>query len=146
MPAVSAEFYLTEQRVKAELGMRIRWVREALEDNAPGLHTQQAWARWLNIDQGMLSRWETGQFTPPIHILRLITLATGASANFLLSGVIDNAMDPWLAQKMRHLHPEEVRSAAEWQERRQEIAALSQRSPPPDTRPRRRARRERPRK
>ena len=79
-----------------QIGVRVRWIREAYEKREPFHHSQAQWARALGITPEMLNRIELGKSIPLDVILRII-YRSGACVDYVFWGVLDRRlMLDWL--------------------------------------------------
>jgi hypothetical protein len=127
-------FSATWDQRRKELGTRLRWVREILNEREPGHHSQKRWRDWLGINQSDLSRWEAGMFWPPIPVLQDIAAVTGASLDFLCLGVIsEDAMDAELVAALlaQYGRRPEITMQADWHRERVEAAGRGRTDLPP---------------
>jgi len=114
------------------IGARLRWLREAFEAREPLRHSQAQWARALRITPEMLNRIELGRTQAPMHVLQRIIYFSGASANFVLFGVVgDGVTLDWLEQDLLEGHAIDLRTLPNFLEGRAMSFASN---PPPDGR------------
>jgi len=89
----------------ANIGRRLRWLREAFERLDPLQHSQGQWANAMSIPVDRLNRYENGRRNVPLYLLSRIIYASGASANYMLFGVIeDGYMPDWLERDLIEHH------------------------------------------
>ena len=91
-----------------QIGVRVRWIREAYEKREPFQHSQAQWAKALGITPEMLNRIELGRHTPLDIILR-ITYRSGACVDYVFWGVpIRELMLDWLYLSLLADHRREL--------------------------------------
>lgn len=92
---------VTDARL-AEIGNRLRWLREALG------HSQVEWAKRFKITRMALNKWEAGTRLPNLEILVTICDASGASTDYLIRGIVTLGMPPELVEPLYRLHGREL--------------------------------------
>jgi len=92
--------------MRAEVGDRLRWVREAFEARQPGQHTQAAWAVNFGVSAASFSRWESGKLLPNLDALYRLVYLTGCDFNYVFFGVLSGQIVPWLRDELARAHPE----------------------------------------
>jgi hypothetical protein len=82
-----------------DFGNRLRWLREAMEELEPGLHSQQQWGDLYKVDAATISRWENGFFGTNFEALVSIVFGAGVDMNYLFFGVVPD----WTPESLRDL-------------------------------------------
>jgi hypothetical protein len=104
---------LTASDIMRAFGQRLRWLREAMEELEPGLHSQQQWAELYDVDAATISRWENGFLGNNFEALISIVFGAGVDMNDLFFGAVPD----WTPEPLRDLlflrHPE-LLSAAQY--------------------------------
>jgi transcriptional regulator with XRE-family HTH domain len=90
----------------AEIGERLRWVREAHESLEPLQHSQAQWAAALGVSASSLSRWESGKQLPILQVLHDHVYLSGVDFNYLFFGVLSSRMMPTIRDVLAKAHPE----------------------------------------
>jgi hypothetical protein len=91
-----------------QMGQRIRWLREAYEEQQPGRHSQTQWAEALGITTEMMHRIEHGKSFPWDVLFRII-YRSGACLDYLVWGAPNpDSTLPWLFERLTKAHPELV--------------------------------------
>ena len=130
-------FMRTHAEMRVDFGRRLRLVRGVLAEAVPGQHSQKHWRDWLRVPQYALSKWENGIQFPPPQLIADICWATGVSADYLLFGVISDAIDPWLASRLRAADPDAMTAEQLRAARRATVADIQTALPRPMRKPRR---------
>ena len=86
--------------------MRLVWLRNAYA------HSQKQWAAALGVLPSVLNKWEMGTRSPNLDILVAIIDATGATADYVLLGLLTEQMKLELAAWLWEHHPDELRCTA----------------------------------
>jgi transcriptional regulator with XRE-family HTH domain len=90
----------------AEIGERLRWVREAHEILEPLQHSQAQWAAALGVSASSLSRWESGKQLPILQVLENHVYLSGVDFNYLFFGVLSSKIMPKIREVLQREHPE----------------------------------------
>lgn len=108
-------------RLLRQIGRRVRWLREAWERQEEGLHSQAQWAAALSVTAEMMSRIENGRQLAPVDVLVKIITFSGASADYVLLGVVnEQAMRQWLYESLMARHGGDLMTFERYQENLQQ--------------------------
>jgi transcriptional regulator with XRE-family HTH domain len=115
----------------AEIGERLRWVREAHESLEPLQHSQAQWAAALGVSASSLSRWESGKQLPILQVLENHVYLSGVDFNYLFFGVLSSRIIPRIRDVLLREHPELHNEVAYFRDRdhRLQISPLRQAIP-----------------
>lgn len=91
--------YETQKEEAKRIGQRTKWARELV-----GL-TPTELAADIGLDTTAIRHIERGQRLPSIHVLMSLCHTLRISPQYLLWGSLE-AVDPELAMRLKHAHPE----------------------------------------